>query len=53
MASPMVTRAELEAETRAYNDAGRRMARNDPDWRVYFDGKVPPKLPWWRRLLKL
>lgn len=49
----MVTKAELRAETEAYLDALDRIARDDPDWGVYFEGEVRPRLPWWRRLLKL
>lgn len=54
-AMPMkVTKAMMEAETRAIQDALERSARNDPDWGVYFEGQVrPPPLPWWRRVLGL
>lgn len=46
-------RKELEAEDRAYEDYFERVARDDPDWGFYLDPADKPRLPWWRRLLKL
>ena len=49
----MITKEEMEAETRAYLDAFARIARNDIDWGVYFEGDERPQYPWWRRFLRL
>lgn len=53
MRTAMWTREQFEAQTRAYKDAMDRIARNDPDWGVYDEGDERPKLPRWRRVLKL
>lgn len=37
----------------AWDDWAERVARDDPDWNLYLPGDERPKLPWWRRLLKL
>jgi hypothetical protein len=44
---------EIDAETRAFVDMADRVSRNDPDWGLYREGEARPRLPWWRRLLKL
>ena len=49
----MVTREELDADTRAFLDAAERIARDDLDWGVYWDGEARPSYPWWRRVLKV
>lgn len=47
----MVTKEELEAETRAYKDFARRVAINDPDWGIYLDPDDGPPKSWWRRFV--
>lgn len=49
----MVTREELEAETRAYKDFLARVARNDPDWGIYLGPDEAPPKSWWRRFLNV
>ena len=49
----MVDRAKIEAEARAYEDFFDRVARDDPDWGLYFEGDPRLHFPWWRRFLKL
>ncbi|HEV8359412.1 MAG TPA: hypothetical protein VGR28_03045 [Candidatus Thermoplasmatota archaeon] len=44
---------EWEAEGRAIREMADRVARDDPDWGLYMNPADKPKLPWWRRLLKL
>lgn len=34
-------------------DQAERIARNDPDWGLYLPGDPRPRIPWWRRVLKL
>lgn len=44
---------EFRAEGRALKDMAERVSRNDPDWGFYLNPADKPKLPWWRRVLKL
>ena len=57
MAASMGTKAERVARDRELNEAlldmAGRVARNDPDWGIYFPGDARPHIPRWRRLLKL
>ncbi|HET6317267.1 MAG TPA: hypothetical protein VFG86_12470 [Chloroflexota bacterium] len=34
----------------AFEDYGERVARNDPDWGLYFPGDPRPVRTWWQRL---
>lgn len=51
--SLMVSMEKIRAETRAIEDHMDRVARDDPDWNIYWEGEERPKLPWWRRLLRI
>lgn len=40
-------------ERAAWDDWADRVARNDPDWNFYMPGEPRPRMPWWRRVLRL
>jgi len=46
-------REYLRIENEAIADWAERVARNDPDWGIYFPGDPRPHIPRWRRILKL
>lgn len=48
----MVSMEKIQAETRALLDHVDRVARNDPDWGIYFEGEERRKIPLWQRLLR-
>jgi hypothetical protein len=53
MASKEELREQLRIEREAIEDWADRVARNDPDWGLYFPGDARPHIPRWRRILKL
>ena len=53
MASNEALRERLRIEREAIADWAERVARNDPDWGIYFPGDPRPHIPRWRRILKL
>lgn len=48
----MVSMEKVRAETRAMLDHIDRVARNHPDWGLYYEGDERPKIPWWKHLLR-
>ncbi|HEV8359727.1 MAG TPA: hypothetical protein VGR28_04645 [Candidatus Thermoplasmatota archaeon] len=53
MATATKSKEQWLAESRALEAWSDRVARDHPDWEIYWPGETRIELPWWRRRLKL